>query len=156
MSPGTRPSRTSLVDTSSTDLSSTLDTDATGRKLSDTGSLSSAPGRKDSDPIIGTASAPGGGVRLTTDDDGEDSAVVESSDDGSDSSDWDDGWSAGVTANAAKKKERGRRRTRTESGGTDTMGREIVTAQGLLDQARREGRLQILSISVQAMRLTCS
>ncbi|KAF3006846.1 hypothetical protein E8E13_010753 [Curvularia kusanoi] len=84
--------------------------------------------RKASDPSKGTTSAPGGGVRLTTDDDGdgEDSAAVESDDNNSDSSsDWDDGWATGSSGN----KDRGRRRSRTESGGTDRMGREIVTAQ---------------------------
>lgn len=99
------------------------------------------PRRKASDPAKGTASAPGGGVRLTTDDDGddgEDSGAVESSDnDSGSSSDWDDGWAPG----GAAKKSRGRRRSRSESGGTDRMGREIVTAQSLFKTAKEEGAL---------------
>lgn len=102
--------------------------------------------RKASDPAKGTTSAPGGGVRLTTDDDGgddgEDSAAVESDDNNSDSSsDWDDGW---ATGSAGKNKDRGRRRSRAESGGTDRMGREIVTAQSLFKTAKEEGGLQHL------------
>ncbi|KZM25749.1 response to stress [Ascochyta rabiei] len=106
------------------------------------GELTAPPRRKASDPAKGTTSAPGGGVRLTTDDDGddgddgEDSAAVESSDnDSGSSSDWDDGWAPGST-----KKSRGRRRSRSESGGTDRMGREIVTAQSLFKTAKEEGR----------------
>ncbi|KAJ4311329.1 hypothetical protein N0V94_008004 [Neodidymelliopsis sp. IMI 364377] len=101
--------------------------------------LAPPPKRKASDPIKGTTSAPGGGVRLTTDDDGDDggdSAAVESSDnDSGSSSDWDDGW-----AGSSNNKSRGRRRSRTESGGTDRMGREIVTAQSLFKTAKEEGR----------------
>lgn len=104
------------------------------------GEYTAPPRRKASDPSKGTTSAPGGGVRLTTDDDGdegEDSAAVESSDnDSGASSDWDDGWAAG-----SKDKTRGRRRSRTESGGTDRMGREIVTAQSLFKTAKEEGSL---------------
>ncbi|KAJ4397912.1 hypothetical protein N0V91_010604 [Didymella pomorum] len=98
------------------------------------------PRRKASDPSRGTTSAPGGGVRLTTDEDGdeagEDSAAVESDNDSASSSDWDDGWAPGGSNNKA----RGRRRSRTESGGTDRMGREIVTAQSLFKTAKEEGR----------------
>lgn len=97
------------------------------------------PRRKASDPSRGTTSAPGGGVRLTTDEDGdeagEDSAAVESDNDSASSSDWDDGWAPGGSNNKA----RGRRRSRTESGGTDRMGREIVTAQSLFKTAKEEG-----------------
>ena len=95
--------------------------------------------RKASDPSKGTTTAPGGGVRLTTDDDGdegEDSAAVESDDNNSESSsDWDDGWATGSSSN----KGRGRRRSRTESGGTDRMGREVITAQSLFKTAKEEG-----------------
>ncbi|KAJ4339321.1 hypothetical protein N0V87_003258 [Didymella glomerata] len=98
------------------------------------------PRRKASDPARGTTSAPGGGVRLTTDEDGdeagEDSAAVESDNGSASSSDWDDGWATGSSNNKA----RGRRRSRTESGGTDRMGREIVTAQSLFKTAKEEGR----------------
>lgn len=104
------------------------------------------PRRKASDTAKGTTSAPGGGVRLTTDDDGddgddgEDSAAVESSDnDSGSSSDWDDGWTPG----SAAKKSRGRRRSRSESGGTDRLGREIVTAQSLFKTAKEEGALSL-------------
>jgi hypothetical protein len=125
-----------------TDSGKHIDGDTAYRKLSDSAlagserSSSPLPGRKGSDPSKGTTSAPGGGVRLTTDDDGDDSPVVESSEDDSDSSDWDDGspWSA-------RKKERGRRRTRKSSSGTDAMGREIITAKSLFATAEQEGEL---------------
>ena len=123
-----------------------LSTSEAMRKMSESamtdsdGEYTAPPRRKASDPSKGTTSAPGGGVRLTTDDDGdegEDSAAVESSDnDSGASSDWDDGWAAG-----SKDKTRGRRRSRTESGGTDRMGREIVTAQSLFKTAKEEGSL---------------
>jgi hypothetical protein len=104
------------------------------------GEYTAPPRRKASDPARGTTSAPGGGVRLTTDDDGdeagEDSAAVESDNDSASSSDWDDGWATGSSGNKA----RGRRRSRTESGGTDRMGREIVTAQSLFKTAKEEGK----------------
>lgn len=121
-----------------TDSGKRIDMDTAYRKLSDSalarseGGLSSLPNRKGSDPIKGTSTAPGGGVRLATDDDGEDSAAVESSENGSDSSDWEDGWSG------ANKRERGRQRSRKSSGGTDSMGREIITAKSLLAAAEQE------------------
>jgi hypothetical protein len=88
--------------------------------------------RKDSDTT--KATSPGGGVRLPTDDNGDDdSAAVESSDNSDSSSDWEDGW-GGAT------KTRGRRRSRTESGGTDRMGREIITAKSLMATAVEEGK----------------
>lgn len=68
-------------------------------------------------------------MRLPTDDDGDESAAVDSSNNDSDSSDWNDGWAPN------KKGERGRQRTRKESGGTDRMGREIITAKSLLATA---------------------
>jgi hypothetical protein len=121
-----------------TDSGKRIDMDTAYRKLSDSalarsdGGLSSLPNRKGSDPSKGIATAPGGGVRLATDDDGEDSAAVESSDNASDSSDWDDGWSK------TKTKERGRQRSRKSSGGTDSMGRDIITAKSLLAAAEQE------------------
>ncbi|KAH7083106.1 hypothetical protein BKA63DRAFT_143137 [Paraphoma chrysanthemicola] len=131
-----------------TDAAKPIDGDTADRKLSagSDGGVSNLHSRKASDPSAGTASAPGGGVRLTTDDDGEDSAAVESSDNDSDSSDWDDGspW-------AVKKKERGRRRTRKESGGTDSMGREIVTAKSLFATAEQEGRDTSASYKVRSL-----
>jgi hypothetical protein len=113
--------------------------------MTDSDSEYTAPRRrKGSDPAKGTTSAPGGGVRLATDDDGddgEDSAAVESDDNNSDSSsDWDDGWASGSSG----KKDRGRGRSRTESGGTDRLGREIVTAQSLFKSAKEEGRLRCI------------
>jgi len=126
-----------------TDSGKLIDGDTAYRKLSDValsqsdGALSNLPKRKGSDPARGITTAPGGGTRLTTDDDGDgdgdESAAVASSDDDSDSSDWDDG-SAFST-----KKERGRRRTRRRSGGTDAMGREIITAKSLFATAEQEG-----------------
>jgi hypothetical protein len=122
-----------------TDSGKRIDMDTAYRKLSDSalarseGGLSSLPNRKGVDPVKGTATAPGGGVRLATDDDGEDSAAVESSDNNaSDSSDWDDGWKK------TKKTERGRQRSRKSSGGTDSMGREVITAKSLLAAAEQE------------------
>jgi hypothetical protein len=140
LSPTTAPAPTSS-NTLVTDSGKRIDGDTAYRKLSDSalarseGGLSTLPNRKGSDPVAGTTTAPGGGVRLTTDDDGEDSAVVESSDEGSDSSDWDDGSAFA----GSRKKERGRRRTRKESGGTDSMGREIITAKSLFATATQEG-----------------
>jgi len=123
-----------------TDSGKSIDMDQAYRKLSDSalarseGGLSSLPNRKGVDPVKGTATAPGGGVRLATDDDGDDSAAVESSDNASDSSDWDDGWKK------TKPKERGRQRSRKSSGGTDSMGREVITAKSLLAAAEQERR----------------
>lgn len=141
LSPNVGPVPTSN-NTLVTDSGKRIDGDTAYRKLSDSamarsgGGLSSLPTRKGSDPATGTTTAPGGGVRLTTDDDGEDSAAVESSDGDSDSSDWDDG---SAFAGSRHKKERGRRRTRKESGGTDRMGREIITAKSLFATAEQEG-----------------
>lgn len=126
-----------------------LSTSEAMRKMSDSAmsdsesDFTAPPTRKASDPTQGTISAPGGGVRLNTDDDGEDSAAVESDDNNSSSnSDWDDGWATGSSSNKA----RGRRRSRAESGGTDRMGREIVTAQSLFKTAKEEGELRYICI----------
>jgi hypothetical protein len=70
------------------------------------GTLSKLPVRKESDPTRGETLAPGGGVRLATDDDfeGDDAAVDSSADDAdSDGSDSD---------SSSPEKARGRRRTR--------------------------------------------
>lgn len=121
-----------------TDSGKHIDANTAYRKLSDSAltnsekGLSSLSASKSLDPPVETDAAPGGGVRLTTDDDGDDSAAVESSDNDSDSSDWDDGWAP------TKKGERGRQRTRKESGGVDSMGRDIVTAKSLLAAAEEE------------------
>jgi hypothetical protein len=134
-----------------TDSGKHIDKETAYRKLSDSalasseGGLSSLPNRKVSDPVTGTSSAPGGGVRLEKDDDGEDSAALESSDNNSDSSDWDDGWST------TKKKERGRQRTRRESGGVDRMGRDIITAKSLLAAAEQESRDVAVSYKVRSL-----
>ncbi|CBY00449.1 hypothetical protein IAQ61_011375 [Plenodomus lingam] len=145
MSPGTRMLKpTSPTPSSSktlvTDSGKQIDADTAYRKLSDAalasseGGLSSLPNPKGVDPATGTAPAPGGGVRLAKDEDGEDSAAVESSDNDSDSEDWEDGW------DTTKKRERGRQRTRKESGGVDSMGRDIITAKSLLAAAEEERR----------------
>ena len=79
---------------------------------------------------------------------GEDSAAVESDDNNSDSSsDWDDGWATGSSG----KKDRGRGRSRTESGGTDRLGREIVTAQSLFKSAKEEGKCAVSNCKVKAL-----
>ncbi|KAI4638455.1 hypothetical protein J4E93_010009 [Alternaria ventricosa] len=128
-----------------------IDMDKAYRKLNDSalaqseGGLSSLPNRKGVDPVKGTATAPGGGVRLATDDDGEDSAAVESSDNASDSSDWEDGW------NKTKERKRGRQRSRKSSGGTDSMGREVITAKSLLAAAEQERRDVAVSYKVRSL-----
>ncbi|KAH4054698.1 hypothetical protein HBI24_129600 [Parastagonospora nodorum] len=152
LSPPASPAPTSS-NTLVTDSGKRIDGDTAYRKLSDSalarseGGLSALPNRKGSDPATGTATAPGGGVRLTTDDDGDESAAVESSDGDSDSSDWDDGSAFA----GSKKKERGRRRTRKESGGTDSMGREIITAKSLFATAEQEGRDLSASYKVRSL-----
>jgi hypothetical protein len=90
-----------------------IDMSSAYRKLSDAnlsrsgGSLSSLPSRKGSNPAKGETLAPGGGVRLATDDFGDDEAAVESSDN-DDTEDSDaDGWGGNKT--------RGRQRRRSDS-----------------------------------------
>jgi hypothetical protein len=80
-----------------------IDMSSAYRKLSDAnlsrsgGSLSSLPSRKGSNPAKGETLAPGGGVRLATDDFGDDEAAVESSDN-DDTEDSDaDGWGGNKT-----------------------------------------------------------
>ncbi|CAA9956459.1 hypothetical protein P3342_000084 [Pyrenophora teres f. teres] len=156
-SPATRmlsptPPTSASPNTFVTDSGKRIDMDTAYRKLSDSalarseGGLSSLPNRKGSDPAKGTTAAPGGGVRLATDDDGEDSPAVESSDNGSDSSDWEDGWSGGT-----KKRERGRQRSRKSSVGTDSMGREVITAKSLLAAAEQERRDVAVSYKVRSL-----
>ncbi|KAL6709047.1 hypothetical protein ACN47E_002174 [Coniothyrium glycines] len=137
-----------------TDSGKHIDKDTAYRKLSDSalahsdGGLASLPNRKGADPTTGSSTAPSGGVRLEKDDDeGEDSAAVESSDNHSDSSDWDDG----SAYNTSKKKERGRQRTRRESGGVDSMGRDIITAKSLLAAAEQESRDVAVSYKVRSL-----
>jgi hypothetical protein len=82
------------------------------RRLSDAallrsgGALASLPSRKGSDPAKGESLAPGGGVRLATDDYGDEEAAVESSNDEDEDSEGSSGeiWES--------EKRRGRRRTR--------------------------------------------
>lgn len=95
-----------------TDSGKVIDMSSAYRKLSDAnlsrsgGSLSSLPNRKGSDPSKGETLAPGGGVRLATDDFGDDEAAVESSgDEDTDDSDRD-GWEGA--------KRRGRQRRRSD------------------------------------------
>lgn len=96
-----------------TDSGKVIDMSSAYRRLSDAallrsgGNLSTLPLRKGSDPLKGESVAPGGGVRLATDDFGDDEAAVESSDDDTDDSDGDS-WGA--------VKRRGRRRTRQSNG----------------------------------------
>ncbi|KAL1600399.1 hypothetical protein SLS60_006784 [Paraconiothyrium brasiliense] len=95
-----------------TDSGKVIDMSSAYRKLSDAnlsrsgGSLSSLPSRKGSDPSKGESLAPGGGVRLATDDFGDDEAAVESSEN-DDTEDSDgDGWGGA--------KRRGRQRRRSD------------------------------------------
>lgn len=150
-SPG--PHRSVSPTTIVTESGKHIDKDTAYRKLSDSalahsdGGLASLPSRKGTDPVNGTSTAPGGGVRLEKDDDGDESGAVESSDNGSDSSDWDDG----SAYNTVKKKERGRQRTRSSSGGVDSMGRDIITAQSLLAAAEQERREVAVSYKVRSL-----
>ncbi|KAF2110588.1 hypothetical protein BDV96DRAFT_650702 [Lophiotrema nucula] len=92
-----------------TDSGKIVDMSSAYRRLSDGallrsgGSLSALPNRKGSDPAKGEALAPGGGVRLATDDFGDDEEAVESSEDYDSEASSDDG---------IRGKRRGRRRTR--------------------------------------------
>jgi hypothetical protein len=95
-----------------------IDMNAAYRRLSDAallrsgGGLSNLPTRKGSDPTKGESLAPGGGVRLATDDFGDDEAAVESSENNDSDDEYGDGngdWSAA--------KGRGRRRTRPDGEG---------------------------------------
>lgn len=107
-----------------TDSGKVIDMSSAYRKLSDAnlsrsgGSLSSLPSRKGSDPTKGESLAPGGGVRLATDDFGDDEAAVESSEN-DDTEDSDvDGWGGG--------KRRGRQRRRSD--GSEGKGPKSLLA----------------------------
>ena len=95
-----------------TDSGKVIDMSSAYRKLSDAnlsrsgGSLSSLPTRKGSGPNKDESLAPGGGVRLATDDFGDDEAAVESSE--NDDSEDSDGENWGVA------KRRGRQRRRSD------------------------------------------
>lgn len=111
-----------------TDSGKVVDMNSAYRRLSDAallrsgGALSSLPSRKGSDPAKGESLAPGGGVRLATDDFGDDEAV-ESSDDDSDASSDGNEWSSN--------KRRGRRRTRedkTAKNGTNKTAKSLLAA----------------------------
>lgn len=113
-----------------TDSGKVIDMNSAYRRLSDAnlirsgGGLSSLPSRKGSDPTKGESLAPGGGVRLDTDDFGDDEAVVESSE----NDDTDD--SDGDTWGGAKS--RGRRRTRqndaSEKHGNAKLPKSLLAA----------------------------
>lgn len=91
------------------------------------GSLSTLPIRKGSDPTKGESLAPGGGVRLATDDYGDDEAAVESSEnDDTDDSDGDN-WGGA--------KRRGRQRRRSNGSETDGKGK---VSRSLLAAAEEE------------------
>ncbi|KAF2198646.1 hypothetical protein GQ43DRAFT_465454 [Delitschia confertaspora ATCC 74209] len=104
-----------------------VDFDNAYRRLSDGallragGSLSNLPVRKGSDPAKGVSLAPGGGVRLATDDYG-DEAAIESSDDNHDS----DSSSGGESWGSEKK--RGRRRTRPNEEGDQPKPKSLLAA----------------------------
>ncbi|KAK7179777.1 hypothetical protein DPSP01_003251 [Paraphaeosphaeria sporulosa] len=107
-----------------TDSGKVIDMSSAYRKLSDAnlsrsgGSLSSLPNRKGSSSTKGQSLAPGGGVRLATDDFGDDEAAVESSDN-DDSEDSDvDGWGGA--------KRRGRQRRRSD--GSEGKGPKSLLA----------------------------
>ena len=107
-----------------TDSGKVIDMSSAYRKLSDAnlsrsgGSLSSLPIRKASDPTRGQNAAPGGGVRLATDDFGDDEAAVESSDnDESEDSDVES-WGGA--------KRRGRQRRRSD--GSESTGPKSLLA----------------------------
>lgn len=98
-----------------TDSGKVVDMQSAYRRLSDGallrsgGALATLPIRKGADPAKGESLAPGGGVRLATDDFGDDEAAVESSeDDDSEASSEGEGWGS--------KGRRGRRRTRRNDG----------------------------------------
>lgn len=119
-----------------TDSGKVVDMQSAYRRLSDAallrsgGALSTLPSRKGSDPIRGESLAPGGGVRLATDDYGDDEGAIESSEeDDSDGSSDGESWGA--------QKRRGRRRTR-QNDGIEKHGTERITAKSLLAAAEDE------------------
>jgi hypothetical protein len=118
-----------------TDSGKVVDMSSAYRRLSDGallrsgGTLSSLPSRKGSDPAKGESLAPGGGVRLATDDFGDEDVIESSEDDNYDSADSDDGWGS--------QKRRGRRRTRQDSE-TGKHGAQKKVAKSLLAAAEDE------------------
>ena len=120
-----------------------VDMNTAYRKMSDSallrsgGALASLPIRKGSDPTKGESLAPGGGVRLATDDFGDDEDAIESSDDDeSDGSSDGEGWGS--------KKRRGRRRTR-QSNGSEKHGADKAP-KSLLAAAEDERTHSIVSL----------
>ncbi|KAF2737075.1 hypothetical protein EJ04DRAFT_135705 [Polyplosphaeria fusca] len=117
-----------------TDSGKVVDMNSAYRRLSDGallrsgGALSTLPSRKGSDPAKGESLAPGGGVRLATDDYGDDEAV-ESSDNDSDGSSEGNEWSSN--------KRRGRLRTRQDEKNGKHRDSE-KTAKSLLAAAEDE------------------
>ncbi|KAF2874320.1 hypothetical protein BDV95DRAFT_330527 [Massariosphaeria phaeospora] len=118
-----------------TDSGRVIDMQNAYRRLSDAallrsgGKLSSLPTRKGSDPLRGESLAPGGGVRLATDDFGDEEAALESSEDDSDASSDGETWGA--------RKRRGRRRTRRNDG-TEKLGDDRKPVKSLLAAAEEE------------------
>jgi len=113
------------------DLSSAYRRLSDGAMLRSGGALSSLPSRKGSDPATGVSLAPGGGVRLATDE-FDDEGAIESSEDDEDytsgSSDGE-GWGS--------QNGRGRRRTRQDDD-SGKHGAEKKTAKSLLAAAEAE------------------
>jgi hypothetical protein len=115
-----------------TDSGKVVDMQSAYRRLSDGamlrsgGTLAQLPSRKGSDPAKGVSVAPGGGVRLATDDYGDDERAIQSSEeeDYSSGSSDGEGWGA--------QKRRGRRRTRqddeTGKHGTEKSPKSLLAA----------------------------
>ncbi|KAF2261995.1 hypothetical protein CC78DRAFT_329579 [Lojkania enalia] len=117
-----------------TDSGKVVDMSSAYRRLSDAallrsgGSLSTLPMRKGSDPAKGESMAPGGGVRLATDDYGDDAVVESSESEDSEASSDGERWD---------RKRRGRRRTR-QPDGTEKHGAEKKAVKSLLAAAEDE------------------
>lgn len=135
-----------------TDSGKVIDLSSAYRRLSDGallrsgGNLSSLPTRKGSDPAKGETLSPGGGVRLATDDFGDDEGAIQSSDE-----DYSTGSSDGEEWGQDKRRGRGRTR-QDESAGKH--GSEKKMPKSLLAAAEDE-RKSLLSDNGN-MRLTCS
>ncbi|KAF2021029.1 hypothetical protein BU24DRAFT_13561 [Aaosphaeria arxii CBS 175.79] len=132
-----------------TDTGKVVDMSSAYRRLSDAallrsgGTLSNLPSRKGSDPTRGESLAPGGGVRLATDDFGDDEDAIESSDDyESDGSSDGEGWGS--------QKRRGRRRTR-QNNGSEKHGGEPRITKSLLAAAEEERKEQQSSYRVKSL-----
>jgi hypothetical protein len=122
-----------------TDSGKVVDMNSAYRRLSDGallrsgGALSTLPVRKGSDPTKGEALAPGGGVRLETDNFEDDDGAIQSTDDDDD----DDSSGSSDEENWGPQKRRGRGRTREDDGKTK-HGAERITAKSLLAAAEAE------------------